>query len=181
MAPLVFFGQALRFYSFQLKAFIGIDRIETLLYSAPFAPTFAEDQQNAYVYIETLSGIGLRPEDIGLSCEILNGTERKNGRLPEENYHEGFVTEQYDSYLEGLSKTNNILVIACGPQPMLQALSRITSRFNLPMKVLLEKRMACGIGVCLSCVCLTKRNGSKQYSRVCTDGPLFDSEDIDWG
>lgn len=181
MAPLVFFGQALKFYSFQLKAFIGIDRIETLLYSAPFAPTFAEDQQNAYVYIETLSGIGLRPEDIRLSCEILNGTERKNGRLPEENYHEGFVTEQYESYLESLSKTNNILVIACGPQPMLQALSRITSRFNLPMKVLLEKRMACGTGVCLSCVCLTKKNGSKQYSRVCTDGPLFDSEDIDWG
>ena len=181
MAPLVFFGQALKFYSFQLKAFIGIDRIETLLYSAPFAPTFAEDQQNAYVYIETLSGIGLRPQDMRLSCEILNGTERKNGRLPDENYHEGFVTEQYESYLEGLSKTNNILVIACGPQPMLQALSRITSRFNLPMKVLLEKRMACGIGVCLSCVCLTKKNGSKQYSRVCTDGPLVDPEDIDWG
>jgi dihydroorotate dehydrogenase electron transfer subunit len=181
MAPLVFFGQALKFYSFQLKAFIGIDRIETLLYSAPFAPTFAEDQQNAYVYIETLSGIGLRPEDIRLSCEILNGTERKTGRLPEENYHEGLVTEQYESYLEDLSKANNILVIACGPQPMLQALSRITSRFNLPMKVLLEKRMACGTGVCLSCVCLNKKDGLKQYSRVCTDGPLFDSEDIDWG
>ena len=180
MAPLVFFGQALKFYSFKLKAFIGIDRIETLLYSAPFAPTFAENQQNAYVYIETLSGIGLRPEDIRVSCESLDSAERKNGRLPEENYREGFVTEQYKSYLEGLSKTDNILVITCGPQPMLQALWRIISRFNLPMKVLLEKRMACGIGVCLSCVCRTKKNGSKQYSRVCTDGPLFDSQDIDW-
>jgi NAD(P)H-flavin reductase len=30
MAPLVFFGQALKFYSFKLKAFIGIDRIESL-------------------------------------------------------------------------------------------------------------------------------------------------------
>jgi dihydroorotate dehydrogenase electron transfer subunit len=180
MAPLVFFGQALRFYSFRLKAFIGIDRIETLLYSAPFAPTFAENQQNAYVYIETLSGIGLRREDIRLSCEILNDTERKKGGLPEKNYHEGTVTEQYKSYLESLSEIDKILVIACGPEPMLQALARIASRFNLPLKVLLEKRMACGIGVCLSCVCRTRKNGTRQYSRVCTDGPLFDSREIDW-
>ena len=180
MAPLVFFGQALKFYSFRLKAFIGIDRIETLLYSARFAPTFSEDRRSAYVYIETLSGIGLRRNDIFVSCEVLNGTERKNGRLPKENYHAGFVTEQYESYLESLTEINNILVITCGPQPMLRALERITARFNLPMKVLLEERMACGIGVCLSCVCRTKKQGSQKYSRVCTEGPLFDSKDIVW-
>ena len=180
MAPLVFFGQALKFYSFKIRAFIGIDRIETLLYSAPLAPTFAEDPHNAYAYIESLSGIGLKPEEIHISCEIMNGNHKINGRLPKANYHNGFVTEQYESYLKSANETEGVLVIACGPQPMLMSLERIVTRFNIPMKVLLEKRMACGIGVCLSCVCRTKKKGLKGYSRVCTDGPLFDSRDIDW-
>ncbi len=180
MAPLVFFGQALKFYSFKLKAFIGIDRMETLLYSPQFAPTYAEDKGNAYVYIETLSGIGLRPEDIRVSCENLNGSGGKYGRLPDVNYHEGLVTEQYASYLEDLGKMSKILAVTCGPQPMLRALWRITSKFDVPMKVLLEKRMAGGIGVCLSCVCRTRKDGVRQYSRVCTEGPLFDAKEIDW-
>jgi len=44
----------------------------------------------------------------------------------------------------------------------------------------MEKRMGCGMGVCMSCVCPTKTNNQQQYSRVCVDGPLFDAEDIDW-
>lgn len=181
MAPLVFFGQALKFYSFKLRAFIGIDRIETLLYSARLAPTFAEDPHNAYAYIDSLLGIGLRPEEIHLSCEIIGVDHEINGRLPKMNHHKGFITEQYESYLKTITKTDGILVVACGPQPMLTSLDRIVSSFNVPMKVLLEKRMACGIGVCLSCVCRTNKEGPQKYARVCTDGPLFDSRDIDWG
>ncbi|MCP4664906.1 MAG: dihydroorotate dehydrogenase electron transfer subunit, partial [Deltaproteobacteria bacterium] len=68
----------------------------------------------------------------------------------------------------------------CGPKPMLKALEKVTSESGVPMKVLLEKRMGCGIGVCMSCVCRTKKNDEEGYSRVCMEGPLFDSKDIDW-
>ena len=79
-----------------------------------------------------------------------------------------------------LDETKNILIIACGPKPMLMALKKITLESSVQMKVLLEKRMGCGIGVCMSCVCRTKKNSEEGYSRVCTEGPLFDSNDIVW-
>ena len=84
------------------------------------------------------------------------------------------------NHIEELDSTRNILALACGPGPMLKALANITSKFRMPMKVLMEKRMGCGIGVCMSCVCRTKNNNEEQYSRVCTEGPLFDSEEIVW-
>ena len=180
MAPLIFFGQALKFYSFKLKAFIGIDRIETLLFSERFAPTFSEDPKNAYVYVENLLSIGLDLSDIYVSTEHDHRSSDTFSRLRPENCHVGFVAEQYAEYLESQKATSGILVIACGPQPMLRALEEIATKHNVPMKVLMEKRMACGIGVCMSCVCKTKKGNSTEYSRVCTDGPVFDSKDIVW-
>lgn len=180
MAPLVFFGQALKYYSFAVKAFIGIDRIETLLYSAPFAPTFSEDKKNAYVYVENLFSIGLASDDIYLSTEVSGEFEESFRRLPRQNCHIGFVSDQYRSHLESRKKLKGVLVMACGPAPMLCAMNTVTSQYDIPMRVLLEKRMACGIGVCMSCVCRTKKNGMEEYSRVCTDGPLFDATELNW-
>ncbi len=180
MAPLVFFGQALKYYSFRLKAFIGIDRIETLRYSAKFAPTFSEDAENAYVYVENLLSIGLVLNDIYVSSEVSDESMEGFVRLRKGNRHVGFVTEQYKLYLERRKKLDGVLVIVCGPEPMLRTMNAITSDYDIPMRVLLEKRMACGIGVCMSCVCKIKDDGSTKYCRVCTDGPLFDAKDLMW-
>jgi dihydroorotate dehydrogenase electron transfer subunit len=178
MAPLVFFGQALKFYSFAIKAFIGIDRIESLA-EAPYGKTFSEEPGKAYVYIEELSKIGLLPEDIYLSRESTEN-EQLSEKIAEDNYHCGFVTDQYRSYLKKIKNRKDLLIIACGPKPMMVVLQKIASEFSVPMKVLLEKRMGCGIGVCMSCVCRTKKNQKSQYSRVCVEGPVFDSNEIDW-
>jgi len=179
MAPLMFFGQALKYYSFTIKAFIGIDRIETL-YQSPFKNQFKDDQNKAYVYIDNFQRIGFHDSDIYVSFENAITDNDMYPGLSNINCSEGFVSQQYSSFLDKLNKTNNILVIACGPEPMLKALEKITSEADIRMKVLLEKRMGCGIGVCMSCVCRTKKNNVEQYSRVCMEGPLFDSEDIDW-
>jgi len=181
MAPLMFFGQALKYYSFKIKAFIGIDRLDSLLYKAALATSFAEDDPNKiYVYIGNLRRIGLHDSDIYVSYEKRTTANDIDPRLLKINYYQGLVSQQYASYLDKLDETNNILVITCGPNPMLKALRRLTSKLNIQMKVLLEKRMGCGIGVCMSCVCRTKKNNVEQYSRVCMEGPLFDAEDIVW-
>ena len=181
MAPLIFFGQALKYYSFKIKAFIGIDRLDTLMYKAPLARSFAEDDPNKiYVYIDNLRLIGLHDNDIYVSFEKKDRDNGIDPGLSKINYYQGLVSKQYASYLDKLDETNNILVITCGPKPMLKALEKITSESRIPMKVLLEKRMGCGIGVCMSCICRTKKNNVEQYSRVCMEGPLFDSEDIVW-
>jgi len=181
MAPLLFFGQALRYYSFRVKAFIGIDRIESLLFKAPLTSTFGEDDtRNAYVYIDNLKRIGLSDNDIYISFEKTISDNSTDTGLPGPNFFPGLVSEQYKAFLDRLDGTSGILVLTCGPKPMLKALEKITSEANIRMKVLLEKRMGCGIGVCMSCVCPTKKNNVEQYSRVCMEGPLFNSEDIDW-
>lgn len=178
MAPLVFFGQALKFYAFKLKAFIGIDRIASLA-EAPYGRTYAEESGKAYVYIEELARIGLKPDELYLSREHTENEELSD-KISKENYHCGLVTEQYRACLEKRNAGEKILIVACGPKPMLVALQKIASEFTIPMKVLLEKRMGCGIGVCMSCVCRTQKNHIKQYSRVCVDGPVFDANEIDW-
>ncbi len=177
MAPLLFFGQVLRYYSFKIKAFIGIFDFKTLLLKN--APDSGK-QINSHIYIDDLKNIGLKGGDIYVACETGKAEHNLIPDLPETNFYQGVVTEQYGSYLKALKKKRGILVITCGPADMTGALKKITLKYKLPMKVLLEKRMACGTGVCMSCVCHTKRGNQKQYSRVCADGPLFDAADIDW-
>ncbi|MCD6185026.1 MAG: hypothetical protein J7K84_04445 [Deltaproteobacteria bacterium] len=180
MAPLIFFGQALKFYSYKIKAFIGIDTIATLIKSAPFARTFADTTDNAFVYIDELSKIGFKSSEIFLSSEIKIDNNLTIDKIAEKNIHHGFVTEQYKSYLSGCTTHKKIMIITCGPKPMLMALKKNVDKFNIPMKVLLEKRMGCGIGVCMSCVCKTIKNNREKYSRVCMEGPMFDAGEICW-
>ena len=179
MAPLMFFGQALKYYSFRIKAFIGIDRIETLR-EAPLGKTFEDDPGKAYVYIDNLRSVGLSNDDIYISFDKAVRDGSIDLGLSGQNCFPGLVSEQYKAFLDRLDQTSGILVLACGPTPMLKALEKITSKAKIPMKVLLEKRMGCGIGVCMSCACRTRKNNGEQYSRVCTDGPLFDAGDIVW-
>lgn len=64
-------------------------------------------------------------------------------------------------------------VAACGPEPMLKAVYRA---LDLPGQFSFEARMACGVGACMGCTCVTKL-GPK---RVCADGPVFRREEILW-
>jgi dihydroorotate dehydrogenase electron transfer subunit len=77
-------------------------------------------------------------------------------------------------YLEQ-NKTNPV-IYACGPTPMLRALSEFSKKQNLLCYVSLEERMGCGVGACVCCVVRTK-DGLK---RVCKDGPVFDSKELMW-
>jgi dihydroorotate dehydrogenase electron transfer subunit len=80
---------------------------------------------------------------------------------------------------------NSAMCFACGPTPMLAAVSRVTFRHQLPSQVSLESRMACGIGACLGCV-VKRRTGKSgdlgydTYARVCSEGPVFDALEIAW-
>ena len=62
---------------------------------------------------------------------------------------------------------------ACGPLPMLKALSQTTT---FPGEVSLEARMGCGFGICMGCSIQTIQ-GNK---RVCKEGPVFRKEEILW-
>lgn len=71
-------------------------------------------------------------------------------------------------------------VFACGPEPMLEALAMATKDRSVPTWVSLETKMACGYGVCFSCVCAVQDAASWDYRRVCLEGPVFNAERIVW-
>lgn len=177
MAPLVYLGQALKYYSFRVKAFIGIDSSDTLLRQDSFGYGLREDSRKAYIYIHDLLLIGLKRKDIYLSY-LENGTECKS--IFSDHCYNGLVSEQYASYVTRCEDFSRIITFSCGPWDMLKELAELCKKHQFPMKVLLEKRMACGIGVCLSCICRTKKDGIERYECVCTEGPLFDAGEIVW-
>lgn len=72
-------------------------------------------------------------------------------------------------------------VMACGPAPMLKAVTALAEQRDVPCYVSLEERMACGIGACLGCaVALNKEDGTQYFGHVCKDGPVFESHRVAW-
>jgi dihydroorotate dehydrogenase electron transfer subunit len=84
----------------------------------------------------------------------------------------GFVTQ----LLEQKEKPQHL--IGCGPGPMMKALAQLAHGWNVPCHLSLETPMACGIGICFSCVTKVKTPDTLtgwDYKRVCIDGPVFDA------
>lgn len=74
-------------------------------------------------------------------------------------------------------------IFACGPEPMLEAASELADRENVPAWASLETKMACGYGVCFSCVCAVRDERAQagwDYRRVCLEGPVFRSNSVVW-
>jgi dihydroorotate dehydrogenase electron transfer subunit len=90
----------------------------------------------------------------------------------------GFVTDTLAAYLARPAAGESPVIYACGPNAMLASVSRLAAEHSIPCYVSLEERMACGLGVCMGCSVSMKSGG---YKRVCKEGPVFDSREIDWG
>lgn len=74
------------------------------------------------------------------------------------------------------------MIMACGPMPMLRAIKKYAAEQKIKAYISLEERMACGVGACLGCVCKTAKKDAHSHvnnARICTDGPVFDAEDVE--
>ncbi len=103
--------------------------------------------------------------------------------------HKGMVSELLERVmLETVEHATSLLkledslrIFACGPTPMLKVVARTAARHNVPAYVSLEERMACGVGACLGCACqVIAPEGETRYKMVCSDGPVFDAQEILW-
>jgi dihydroorotate dehydrogenase electron transfer subunit len=86
----------------------------------------------------------------------------------------GFVTQLLETH------TPPQQLVGCGPEPMLHALAKLAQRWNVPCDVSLETPMACGVGICFSCVTRVQTADGWDYRRVCVDGPVFDAAKLEW-
>ncbi len=88
----------------------------------------------------------------------------------------GQVTDALEDVLEA-GRTD--VIYACGPMPMLAAVADIAEREGLPCQVSVEESMACGIGVCMTCVLPVRgSDGVTRMVRSCVDGPVFPGEAV---
>ncbi len=93
---------------------------------------------------------------------------------------DGFVTELASAWLATLSPATlaEIEIFACGPTPMLEAVTRVAKRFDLPCQVSLEEFMACAVGGCAGCTVKVNTPTGPAMKRVCVDGPVFDGYSV---
>jgi len=90
-----------------------------------------------------------------------------------------FITERLARWLDEPRdwSAEGTIIYACGPEAMLAAVARLAARQNIDCQISMERRMACGIGVCQSCAVECRLEESKEtiYKLCCQDGPVFDS------
>jgi len=86
----------------------------------------------------------------------------------------GWVTQAVAELIRGAG-----VVYACGPMGMLRAVSDQAVAAGIPGYVAVEESMACGIGVCMTCVLpVIGADGRTRFARSCVEGPVFGGDRV---
>ena len=178
------------------RAFSGLEKGETVEIVGPLGNGFPTDCSSHRHALVIGGGIGIPPM-LELSKRLEGGAEVTAvlGYRDELFLVEDFPCRVVAATEDGSFGTKgNVLdaireqnlsadvIYACGPAPMLRALKRYSEENGIECWLSMEEKMACGIGACLSCVCTTTQvdaHSLVRNRRVCTEGPVFRSTEIE--
>ena len=91
---------------------------------------------------------------------------------------QGRVTDPIPEIIKDLDVA---VIYSCGPMAMLSAITKISDQFNVVHQCAVEESMACGIGICMTCVLpVENEDGSITNLRSCIDGPVMDGSKVQW-
>lgn len=155
-------------------------------------------EENAKRALLVAGGIGIAPlgglipllEEAGCEVDLAQGAQSEDKVLARDYFLarnctytlctddgsaglKGFVTTPVQ---ELISKHSYDVAYVCGPEAMIRNVVPLLREKGIKTYVSLERRMACGLGACLSCSIKTK----KSPKQVCKAGPVFDAERIEW-
>ncbi len=84
--------------------------------------------------------------------------------------------------LASIPSGERVRVATCGPEIMMEKVASICRDASVDCQVSMETPMACGIGICFSCVAQVRQDGPEEwdYKRTCVEGPIFDADRICW-
>ncbi|WP_226344834.1 dihydroorotate dehydrogenase electron transfer subunit [Agilicoccus flavus] len=92
--------------------------------------------------------------------------------------HQGRVTDVLGDVIDGSGAS---VVYACGPMGMLEAVTSVAADHGAVAQVAVEESMACGVGVCMTCVMPVRgSDGVTRMVRSCVEGPVFRGDRIRW-
>ena len=94
----------------------------------------------------------------------------------------GLVTDLLEEWLarpDSLA-AEDMIIYSCGSEGMLAKVAEIAQENNIDCQLSMERRMACGIGLCQSCAVECRADGPNEtvYKLCCKDGPVFDSKEV---
>jgi dihydroorotate dehydrogenase electron transfer subunit len=82
---------------------------------------------------------------------------------------------------EVVDRTGAGVVYGCGPMAMLRSVTEIATAHGAVAQVAVEESMACGVGVCMTCVLpVTGNDGVTRMVRSCVEGPVFRGDRVRW-
>jgi dihydroorotate dehydrogenase electron transfer subunit len=80
-----------------------------------------------------------------------------------------------------VARSHAEVVYGCGPMGMLRAITEVATAQGIIAQVAVEESMACGIGVCMTCVLpVVGNDGLTRMVRSCAEGPVFRGDRIRW-
>ena len=95
--------------------------------------------------------------------------------------HSGFVTDRLEKWLdETRAAPDKMIIYSCGPEQMLAKVAQIATGKGIEAQLSMERRMACGIGLCQSCAveCRGEEPDETIYKLCCKDGPVFEAVEV---
>ncbi len=141
-------------------------------YGSPTRPSETRPQKVSLCY-------GARSAEYlaGLNDFAIDGLDLQVATDDGSRGHHGYVTDLLKQALA--SDCPPDLIYCCGPEPMMHAVQKIAAAANVSCWLSLETPMACGIGICFSCVAkIQQDDGSWDYRRTCLEGPVFPAAKI---
>jgi dihydroorotate dehydrogenase electron transfer subunit len=126
------------------------------------------------------AGLLLNPIDVRRLASVY--------RMTTEDGSSGEPGRVTDVMAETMDRCDTEVVYACGPHPMLAAVSAECIERKVPVQVAVEELMGCGYGVCMSCVMPLRKEPKKKdgsddaivYARTCIEGPVFNGASVVW-
>ena len=80
-----------------------------------------------------------------------------------------------------ITRTSAAVVYGCGPMGMLRSITEVATAHGAVAQVAVEESMACGVGVCMTCVMPVRgKDGSTRMVRSCVEGPVFRGDRVRW-
>ncbi len=111
-------------------------------------------------------------------------TARRTGRTATITTEDGSLGARgvvTDLLSQVIHEARTDVIYACGPMGMLRQVCTIAGRYDIPVQALVEETMACGIGVCMTCVLpVVGEDGVTRMVRSCVDGPVFRGDLVRW-
>ena len=156
---------------------MGFKEIAIVGRGVGIAPLLFLSQQARELRIAVKAFFSIRPKALNLIPEIKEKLRKHAVSSYLSTDSSELVTDRLLDEITIKNRHFDMLYV-CGSKRLSKAVKSISIENSIPAQVSLESRMACGMGVCHTCVVKLKDARTWHYGRVCVDGPVFDVQKV---